>query len=133
MREIRGTLNPTLFQQFTFSFKKSSIQDICLEKLLDCKTRHPIPNWKWLGIGWKRVNLHQMEHCKPSPWWNAGVDVLYMFQKLSRANVLALIMFFYAQMRVQSKSVKTLYVLKLSITKLLLIFYLLMKKKIISL
>ena len=31
-----------------------------------------------------------------------------MLQKLSRANVLALIMVFYAQMRVQSKSVKTL-------------------------
>ena len=38
----------------------------CLTRHCNCKTRHPISNWKWLGIGWKRVNLHQMEHCKPS-------------------------------------------------------------------
>ena len=41
-------------------------------------------------------------------------------------------MVFYAQMRVPSNSVKTLYVLKLKLTKLL-IFNLLMKKKINSL
>ena len=49
-----------------------------------------------------------------------------------RENVLRLKMVFYAQMHVPSNSVKTLYVLKLKLTKLL-IFNLLMKKKINSL
>ena len=51
---------------------------------------------------------------------------------LSRANALALIMVSCAQTRVPSKSVKTLCVLNLKLTKLL-IFYLLMKNKINSL
>ena len=57
---------------------------------------------------------------------------MYVSELVSRANALALIMVFYAQVHVSSKSVKTLCVLKLKLLKLL-IFYLLMKKKINSL
>ena len=59
-----------------------------------------------------------------------GLCFVHVPEIVSRVNAFALIMVSYAQTRVPSKSLKTLCVLKLKLTKLQ-IFYLLMKKKIV--